>query len=182
MPCLIQGVCTVVDAAGVAHPVANVTVTAKASELPTFTTEPGSMQVLNDPDRSVQTDNAGLWSFSLTRPAEFWPTNREWIVTMPDGLSYVGAVPDVAGPVTLYVLLTQYGWRLASNKVRRPISIQGRDGTIAQGTVLPAPGPTWRGKAFLHLEGGPNDQDVLMACGLQSDGVTYSWRDLVVWP
>lgn len=46
----------------------------------------------------------------------------------------------------------------------------------------PTPGPSWRGKQIQVRGGGPEGQDVLKACGLNSDGVTYSWEELLLWP
>ena len=79
------------------------------------------------------TDNTGAFSFTLPYAADTLPASpvQEWSLLFPDGRVCSGAVPSIAGPVTLNTLILTYGWRFNTSVYVAPVTA----GTLARGVA-----------------------------------------------
>lgn len=111
MSCVILDKLETVDSAGVAVPRGGIVI-AQPLHVPTssfinsvWVEEQASRRAVADP-------STGIWQHVLPTQAESDPSNQQWIVTLPSGLTYQGIVPSTGGPFTLKQLKDSHGWTL----------------------------------------------------------------------
>lgn len=79
------------------------------------------------------TDNAGEFSFTLPYAADTLPDSplQKWTILFPDGRMVSGAVPSVAGPLTINTLISTYDWVWSSSVYAAPTTA----GQLARGSA-----------------------------------------------
>lgn len=83
--------------------------------------------------RVTTTDSSGQYSFALPYPAAEHPASpaATWTIVLPSGDMWSGAVPAVAGPLTLDDLRTTHSWVQVNAVYVAPVT----PGTLARGTA-----------------------------------------------
>lgn len=81
----------------------------------------------------VTTDSNGQWTMYLPQTSSSKPTSPtpQWSLIFPDGKILTGAVPNVAGPLTVDDLITTYSWTWASSIYVAPVT----PGTLVRGSA-----------------------------------------------
>lgn len=79
------------------------------------------------------TDSTGQFSFALPYPTSEHPASpaATWTIVLPSGDMWSGAVPAVAGPLTLDDLRLTYSWTQVNAVYVAPVT----PGTLARGTA-----------------------------------------------
>ena len=79
------------------------------------------------------TDNTGEFSFTLPYGADTLPDLpvQKWTLLFPDGRMVTGAVPSVAGPLTINTLISTYDWVWSSSVYVAPTTA----GQLARGSA-----------------------------------------------
>lgn len=79
------------------------------------------------------TDNTGEFSFTLPYAADTLPDSplQKWTILFPDGRMVSGAVPSVAGPLTINDLIASYDWAWSASVHVAPVT----QGQLARGSA-----------------------------------------------
>jgi len=79
------------------------------------------------------TDNTGEYSFTLPYAADTLPDSplQKWTILFPDGRMVSGAVPSVAGPLTINDLIASYDWAWSASVYVAPVT----QGQLARGVA-----------------------------------------------
>lgn len=86
------------------------------------------------------TDGTGEFNFTLPYAADTLPASPvpEWTLLFPDGRMFTGAVPSVAGPLTVNDLIESHGWVPSNSVYVSPVT----PGQLARGSAPISAGTT----------------------------------------
>lgn len=137
MPLLISDRVVVSGASGYSG-VAQQPVIIYPLSVPLFVKNGTVWNLLNPANTTVVTASDGSWSTQLPWPSEQDPSTIHWVIQLPDGSQWSGAVPNlVTGPVTVNDLKNLYGWGLVNpSPAQQVITIQGPAGGSLSATPV----------------------------------------------
>src|SRR5437588_11062595 len=113
MALLIQDTIASLGPDGMPAPLARAPIHAQPSIVPFFRRVNGVAVEIQGSDVYALSNDLGIWQLNLPWPSESKPNTVTWAVSLPDGTTYAGAIPEaVTGPVSIDNLVTTYGWTL----------------------------------------------------------------------